>query len=393
MDCRGKYNTLEEVMELINEQGLNGMGAAIQILMNQAMLVEREQHLQASPYERTDDRHGYANGFKAKTVKSRVGELHFSIPQVRDSKFYPSCLEKGMRSERALKIAIAEMYVQGVSTRKVSAVMEQMCGLEVTSTQVSRAASLLDGELNAWRTRSLADHTYKYVFFDAIYESVRQNGCVSDAAVLVAVGVREDGKREVLGCSVKLSEAEAHWRAFFVGLVERGLHGVEMIVSDAHSGLAAARKAVFPGILWQRCQFHLQQNAQAYVPKKDMRSTVAADIRAIFNAPGLDEANRLLKLRIQDYEKSAPQLANWMEENLPEGFTAFHFPAFEQKRIRTSNVAERLNREIRRRTRVACVFSNEASALRLVSSILMETSEDWITGKVYLKHAGKEGSD
>jgi transposase-like protein len=196
--------------------------------------------------------------------------------------------------------------------------------------------------------------------------------------------VTEGHRREVLGVSVALSEAEVHWRDFFKSLQNRGLEGVELIISDDHAGMKAARKAVFPGIPWQRCQFHLQQNAQAYVPRKDMKKKVAASIRSIFNAPDKEEAERLLQKTMSVYEKEAPSLCAWMEKNLPEGFTVFSFPEVHWKRLRTSNVCERLNKEIKRRTRVATLFPNEASCLRLVTAIAMETSQEWITGKAYL---------
>lgn len=372
-----------EMLETLASQGINAIPEMIRILLNNAMLLERQAYLGAAPYERSNQRRDQANGYKPKTVATRMGEITFDVPQVRHGEFYPNALEKGTRSERALKLALAEMYIQGVSTRKVKEITEQLCGFEVSSTQVSRATAELDTQLKAWRERPLG--RYRYVFFDARYEKVRQDGRVQDAAVLLAVGVNHEGKREVLGISVALSEQEVHWRAFFESLVQRGLHGVELIVSDAHSGLKTARKAVFGGIPWQRCQFHLQQNAQAYVPRHNMKADVAADIRAIFNSRNRHEAEALLKKLVLKYEKTASRLADWMENALPEGLTVFNFPANHQKRLRTTNGLERLNREIRRRTRIANIFPNEASCLRLVTALVMETSEDWITGRTYLK--------
>lgn len=382
MDCHEKYNGLEEAMELLSAQGFDGMGSAIQILFNHAMRIERERHLNAFAYERSEDRQGYANGYKPKTVKTPIGSLNLNVPQVRQGNFYPSCLEKGLRSERALRVSLAEMYVQGVSTRKVSSIVEEMCGFEVTSSQVSRAAAELDKEFESWRNRPLG--AYVYVFFDARYESIRHGGCVVDCAVLVAIGVTTQGKREVLGVCVSLSEAEVNWRAFFKSLQARGLHGTELIISDDHAGLKAARKAVCPGIPWQRCQCHLQQNAQAYVPKKEMKKKVADGIRSIFNAPDKQEAERLLGKTVAAWQKEAPSLSAWMEKNIPEGFTIFDFPQAHQKRLRTSTISERLNKEIKRRTRVATLFPNEASCLRLVTAICIEISESWVTGKTYL---------
>jgi transposase-like protein len=240
---------------------------------------------------------------------------------------------------------------------------------------VSRAAAELDEMLEAWRSRDLG--AYRYIVLDAQYEKVRQGGQVRDAAVLIACGVDGEGHRDVLGCSVSLSEAEVHWRGFLSSLRERGLCGVELIVSDAHEGLQAARKAVFGGVPWQRCQFHLQQNAGQYVPKVAMRSGVAADIRSIFNAPDRDEAERQLERFVTRYEPMAPALARWAEAALPEGLSVFSLPASHRRRLRTTNLVERLNEEIRRRTRVARLFPNEASCLRLVSAVLMEISDDW----------------
>ena len=205
-----------------------------------------------------------------------------------------------------------------------------------------------------------------------------------DAAVLIATGVAVDGKRHILGVSVAASEHEAHWRTFLQSLVARGLCGVTLIVSDAHSGLQAARRAVFGGVPWQRCQFHLQQNAQAYVPRQEMKAEVALAIRAIFNAPNRLEADALLAKTVQQYAKTASKLANWLETTLPDGLTVFAFPEAHRRLIRTTNMVERLNKEIRRRTRVVGIFPNEAACLRLVSALLMEINDDWIAGKTYL---------
>ena len=373
----------EEFLEPIVEHGLEALPELIRTVVNAAMELERQRHLAATPYERTEKRRGYANGYKQKTVATRLGKITFDVPQVREGGFYPSALEKGLRSERALKLALAEMYVQGVSTRRVAAITEQLCGFEVSSTQVSQAAAALDEQLAAWRRRPLGQS--KYLWLDAHYEKVRQDGQVRDAAVLKAVGLTPEGQRLVLGTSVALGEHEVHWRAFLQSLVERGLCAVELVISDAHEGLKAARKAVFGGVPWQRCQFHLQQNAQAYVPRQSMKAEVAADIRAIFNAATRLGAETLLAALVQKYEERAPRLATWMEENLPEGLTVFSVPMAHQRRIRTTNSLERLNREIRRRSRVAVLFPNVASCERLVTAVLMEISEEWETSRAYLR--------
>ena len=370
-------NAIYDAVELLKDNGFDGLAEAVTVLLNTAMVAERSDYLGARPYERSDDRRGYANGFKDKTVKSRLGALPLKVPQTRDCEFYPQSLEKGLRSERALLLSIAEMYVQGVSTRRVKKIVEELCGMDVSSTQVSRAAAELDELLTAWRERELG--AYRYVLLDAQYEKVRQGGQVIDAAVLIACGVDADGRRDVLGCSVSLSEAEVHWRDFLSSLKDRGLYGIEFIVSDAHVGLQAARRAVFPSVPWQRCQFHLQQNAGQYVPSVAQRGPIAAEIRAIFNAPDQHEAERLLEMFVERHREKAPKLASWAEEALPQGLTVFSLPPSHRRRLRTTNLVERLNEEIRRRTRVARLFPNEASCLRLVSAVLMEIAEDWQT--------------
>lgn len=372
----------DQILDHLTSQGLDALPELFRILINSAMQLERQKFLGAAPHERTEQRTGYANGYKDKILDLRVGRTVVQVPQVRDSSFYPQCLEKGTRSERALKLALAEMYVQGVSTRKVAAITEQLCGFEVSSSQVSRAAQELDATLHSWRSRPLGE--YAYLYLDARYEKVRQAGLVQRAAVLIAVGVSLDGKRSVLGVSVALSEHEVHWRRFLQSLLARGLRGVRLVISDAHEGIQAATRAVLGGIPWQRCQFHLQQNASKYVPKLEMKAIVAADIRAIFNAGDRNEADALLKRTIIKYETTAPKLANWIEENLPEGLTVFAFAASHRRLLRTTNGVERVNRELRRRTRVASIFPNEASCLRLISAVLMEISDDWQTDKAYL---------
>ena len=378
---------VEEVMAMIAESGLEGMPRAIEILMNEAMKRERSTFLGAEPYQREAARVGHANGFKPKTVDSRIGSLELRIPQVRGladgvEGFYPQSLERGLRSERALKLAIAEMYVQGVSTRKVAAITRALCGVDVSSTSVSRASQQLDAELETWRTRPLEG--IRYLILDARYEKVRHAGAVIDCAVLIAAGVRRDGKRSILGVSVSLSEAEVHWRAFMEGLQSRGLHGVEMIISDDHAGLGAARAARFPGVPWQRCQFHLQQNAGAYLPRQDMRAAAARALRSVFDAQDRYAAEQRLAEMVTSYRDTAPRLAEWAEANIPQGLTIFTLPPECRRRLRTTNGLERLNREIKRRTRVATLFPNEASLLRLVTAILAEVSDEWETERTYI---------
>jgi transposase-like protein len=375
-------SVLRSVVQALAEEGFDGMAQVMQLLLNECMKIERQQALGVGRYQRGEARQGQANGFKPKTIKTRVGPLELAVPQVRGMSFYPSSLERGSRSERALRLALAEMYVQGVSTDKVTKITEQLCGCEISSADVSRATAALDEEFEKWRTRPLG--SMKYLVLDARYEKIREAGCVRDCAVLVAVGVDAEGRRTVLGVSVSLSEAEAHWRDFFKSLLARGLHGVELIVSDAHAGLKEARQACFGSVPWQRCQFHLMQNALALVPKDDMKKEVIADLQGVLQAADLAAAEEQLKRVVRKYEKTAPKLAAWMEQNVPESLQVFRLPPSHRKRLRTTNMLERLNRELKRRTRVAGLFPNSASLLRLVTALLIETSEEWETGKRYV---------
>lgn len=379
-----------EMLEQIATQGFDILPELIRIVINTAMQVERQKYLGVDPFERSPERRGHANGYKPKTVQTRMGEVTFDVPQVREGGFYPEALEKGLRSERALRLTLAEMYVQGVSTRKVAAITEQLCGTEVSSSQVSRATAQLDGVLESWRKRPLGEIVY--LFLDARYEKVRQDGQIRDAAILIASGVAPDGHRRVLGVSVSLSEQEVHWRTFLQSLVARGLCGVQLITSDNHAGLKAARQAVFGGIPWQRCQFHLQQNASAYVPRREMLTEVANDIRTIFNAPDRPTAEAYLAKTVQKYAKTASRLADWLEKNIPEGLTVFAFPAEHRRKIRTTNGLERVNKKVHRRTQVVSIFPNESACLRLISAVLMEIDEEWQTGRIYLASQNEQVS-
>jgi putative transposase len=377
------FTEKKSILEHLISNGVQNLRPLIETLLNEAMKLEREEVLKATPYERNPERVGHANGFKEREYKSRLGTLKIQIPQARGISFYPKSIEKGDRSERALKLAIAEMYVQGVSTRKVAAITEELCGFEISSSQVSRCSKLLDEELQKFRDRQLTSK-YRYVYFDAEYEKVRDGNSVVDMATLIAIGVNEEGKREILGVSSALSEAEVHWRAFFESLQKRGLCGVMLFISDDHAGMRAARRAIFPSVKWQRCQFHMAQNAMSYAPKKSMREEIAESMRKIFQASDYEIAREQKRKCVEKYKEIAPQFVNWLEDNIEEGWTCFSFPEEHRKKIRTVNGLERLNKEIRRRTRVATLFPNVASCERLITAVLQETHEEWILGKRYL---------
>ncbi len=372
---------LDSIVQLLAEHGFDGMSQAIEILFNEAMKLQRSEALGALPYQRTADRRGHANGFKPKTVNSRLGTLELEVPQTRSVEFYPTVLERGERSERALKLAVAEMYVQGVSTRKVAAITAELCGLEVNSTQVSRAAALLDEGLEAWRSRPLGE--IAYLILDARYEKIRHGGSVVPCAVLVAIGVTAEGsalhsRRERLALGGGGSLAG-------VPRFAAGSRPARRAVSRQRRSrrAEAARQARFAGVPWQRCQFHLAQNAMQYVPTMAMRKEVARDLRGV-----LDASDRARPISDWDGSSrsthSAPRLAAWLEANVPEALTVLSLPAAHRRRLRTTNMLERINKEIKRRTRVATLFPNEQSALRLVTAVLMEISEDWETNRTYL---------
>lgn len=375
-------NLLMTVFEALHSADENRMKIILETILNAIMKIERDHALKAAPYERSEERQGYANGFKDKKLNTRMGKLELNIPQTRGLSFYPGCLEKGLRSERALKLALAEMYLKGVSTRKVEKITKQLCGLEISSSQVSRMTKELDEEFEAFRNRPLG--VFPYVIFDANYQKIRHNGTVIDQSVLIAYGVNLFGKREIIGASISLSEAEVHWREFFESLQKRGLSGVQLMTSDDHPGLRSARRAVFPSVPWQRCQFHMSQNAQHYAPNKHMREEIAMAMRDIFNSPSFEAAEAMVGMIVNRFEKTAPEFVKWLENNISEGLTCYNFPQKHRKKIRTTNGIERVNREIKRRTRVAVLFPNAESALRLITGVLIEIHEDWITGRQYL---------
>lgn len=386
MDEHNQSTQPDPFIQLLFDGGLqNALPRIAEILINAAMLLEREKHIGAAPHQRGVERNGYANGFKPRSFQTGIGALELSVPQVRESAtpFRTSLLEKGSRSDRALKSAIATMYVEGVSTRRVTRIMEQMCGFEVSSGQVSNLNKQLDGEFEKWRSRPLPE--IAYLIIDATYYKVRIDGVVRDCATLIAHGIRrDDGKRMILGVSCALSEAEVHWREFLTGLKQRGIGIPDLVTSDAHSGLKAALKASLNATPWQRCQFHLQKNAQEYVTKQHLKSKVASDIKVIFNASDRAHAEERLKDFVKTYGESQPKLAAWAEENLPEGFTVFALPEAHRKRLRTSNACENVNGQIKKRTRVVGLFPSEESLLRLVTGVLIEISETWEIGKIYL---------
>ena len=378
---------IETMMEQLIANGSEDMASVFAGLFDLAMRIERERFLGAEHYERTPLRHGYANGTKPKRLDTPAGTMTVRVPKTagHDEPFYPQSLERGRRSTRAVMLAVAEMYVKGVSTRDAEAVMKEFGIESLSSSQVSRAAKLLDDELEAWRTRPLGE--IRYLIVDARYEKVREGGVVRDAAVLSAIGIGPDERRRVLGVSCTVSEAEIHWRAFLESLLERGMRGVQFVVSDDHAGLRAARKAVLTGATWQRCQFHLAQNAIYHAPSLAIRKRIGAELRLIWNAPNLETATENLRRLVETYRDKSSKLAAWLEGNIPEGLAVFTLPEHHRRRLRTSNPIERaVQQEIKRRTQKVRVFPNEDSLERLVSAVLVEIDDKWaVADKAYIK--------
>jgi putative transposase len=378
---------IETMMEQLIANGSEDMASVFAGLFDLAMRIERERFLGAEHYERTPLRHGYANGTKPKRLDTPAGTMTVRVPKTagHDEPFYPQSLERGRRSTRAVMLAVAEMYVKGVSTRDAEAVMKEFGIESLSSSQVSRAAKLLDDELEAWRTRPLGE--IRYLIVDARYEKVREGGVVRDAAVLSAIGIGPDERRRVLGVSCTVSEAEIHWRAFLESLLERGMRGVQFVVSDDHAGLRAARKAVLTGATWQRCQFHLAQNAIHHAPSLAIRKRIGAELRLIWNAPNLETATENLRRLVETYRDKSSKLAAWLEGNIPEGLAVFTLPEHHRRRLRTSNPIERaVQQEIKRRTQKVRVFPNEVSLERLVSAVLVEIDDKWaVADKAYIK--------
>ena len=389
---RDQDTAIEALMEQLIANGAEDMASVFSGLFDLAMRIEREQFLEAGHYERTPLRRGYANGVKPKRLDTPAGTVTVNVPKTagHDEPFYPQSLERGRRSSRAVMLAVAEMYVKGVSTRDAEAVMKEFGIESLSSTQVSRAAKLLDDELEAWRTRPLGE--IRYLIVDARYEKVREGGVVRDAAVLSAIGIGPDERRRVLGVSCALSEAEVHWRAFLESLISRGMRGVQFVVSDDHAGLRAARKAVLTGATWQRCQFHLAQNAIHHAPTLAIRKRIGAELRQVWNAPDPNLATESLRRLVESYRDKAAKLAAWLEDNVPDGLAVFTLPEGHRRRLRTSNPMERaIQQEIKRRTQKVRVFPNEKSLERLVSAVLVEIDDKWASRRQGLHQMGMPG--
>jgi transposase-like protein len=362
----------------------------VQRTVQQVLEAEMTSFLGAESYQRNDIRRGWRNGFKPRTLKTRVGELELMVPKDRDGQFQTELFERYQRSEKALVLALLQMYVEGVSTRKVTAITEALCGLEVSKSQVSALTAKLDAEVAEWRMRALSDE-YPYLIFDARYEKVRRGGSVVSQGVLVAIGISAAGYREVLGCWVAESESEASWGAVFGELKQRGLRGVRYVVSDDHAGMVRAIERHFQGAVWQRCQVHFVRNALALCGRRQ-RPLVLRLMKLVTESATREAAKAALAAAIAELENKAPKVARLLEEHGEEILGVYALPEAHQKRMRTTNMLERQNQELKRRTRVVRVFPHEQSCLRLIAALLMETNQEWM-GRIYLRMEEESGAE
>lgn len=347
-------------------------------------LIEEEflAYIGVAPYERKSERWDYRNGYKPRRIKTRVGEIELSVPQSRNEPFRSQLFNRYQRSERAFLLALQEMVIQGVSTRKVRKITERLCGITFSKSMVSKLTTELDEDIQAWLHRPLRGH-YPYLIVDAEYEKVRENHKVVSDAVIIIKGIHENGHREILHVSIANSENETTWSEAFSDLKQRGLRGVQLVISDAHEGLQDAIQRHFQGCQWQRCQFHYKGNVLDKVRKSD-RQSVKAHLDDIYNATTLEMAHDRFEKAVNQLADRYPDLSEYIEETCEETLSVYHFPIHHRRRLRTTNSMERLNEEIRRRTRVVRIFPNRESCLRLVTSICMEKSEEWETGHRYL---------
>ena len=374
------------------------MPEIVQRMLQKLLEAEMTEHVGAAFHERTDARKGHRNGHKPRTLHTRVGTLNLLVPQDREGTFSTRLFSRYQRNEKALVLALMEMYVEGVSTRKVKDVTEELCGISFSKSLVSSLAGELDAELEGWRDRRLEAAAYPYLFVDARYEKARVDGRVVSQGVLVVSGVRDDGVREILAVEVADTESEATYQELFRSLKARGLKGVELVVSDDHEGLKAAVFRHFQGASWQRCQVHYVRNLLGMVGAT-RRKELAANLRAIFAATSREQALRIACEVAQRWrEKDRPKVAEHIEEHVEDCLTCLAFPEGHRRRIRTTNGQERLNQEIKRRTRVVRIFPNPKACLRLVTALAIEQSEEWVTGRRYLdmreleeqRHEGRE---
>jgi len=354
----------------------------VQEVVQQVLESEMDETVGAEKGERTGQRLGYRSGYYSRTLVTRVGKLELRVPQDRQGKFRTEIFERYQRSEKALVVALAEMYVHGVSTRKVKAITEELCGHEFSASTISRINEGLDEELAKFSARKL-EEDYPYLVLDARYEKVREEGVIRSRAVLVAIGINWDGRRCVLAVELANRESQTSWKDFLVGLKERGLGGVEFVVSDDHAGLKKAIAEILPSAVWQRCYVHFLRNALDYLPRRGDDDCMM-ELRWLYDRHDVQESRRDLAAWLAKWASKYPKLCDWVETNIEETFSFYRLPREHHKHMKSTNMLERLNEEIKRRTHVVRIFPNEASCLRLIRALAVEIHENWIEATRYL---------
>ena len=350
-------------------------------IFNQVLLAQSTEQLGAEPYERTEGRTAYRNGTRERQLTTRIGTLTLRIPRHRNGQFSTELFMRYQRSEQALVLAMMEMVINGVSTRKIESITEELCGKKFSKSTISTLCKNLDPMVNAFRTRPLKSH-YPFLMVDAIYVKVRENKRIQSRGLLIAIGINEEGHREVVGFQLANSESENSWGEFFGSLKERGLKDVRMVTSDDHKGLVNAVRKHFQGASWQRCQTHFSRNMLDHAPKA-LQPEIKEDLRRLYESVDLESARKVRDQIIAKYEARAPKATNLLDEAFDDITAVLALPLRYRKRLRTTNGVERLNEEIRRRERVIRIFPNEASVIRLMGALLMEQDEKWQTGRKY----------
>jgi len=350
-------------------------------IFNQVLLAQSTEQIGAEPYERTETRTAYRNGFRERQLTTRVGTLTLRVPRHRNGQFSTELFSRYQRSEQALVLAMMEMVINGVSTRKVEQITEELCGKKFSKSTVSTLCKKLDPIVEAFRTRPLKCH-YHFLTVDAIYVKVRENGRVQSRGLLIAVAVNEEGYREIIGFQLANSESESSWGEFFSSLKDRGLKNVDLVTSNDHKGLVNAVRRHFQGASWQRCQTHFSRNMLDHTPKA-LQPEVKEELRRLYEAVDLESARKIRDQIIETYEAKAPKMTGLLDEAFDDITAVLALPLKYRKRLRTTNGVERLNQEIRRRERVIRIFPNEASVIRLMGALLMEQDEKWQTGRKY----------
>ncbi len=359
-----------------------GVALLLKQVLDQVLQAQATEQLQAGPYERSQERQGYRNGTMPHTLTTRVGTLTLRVPRLRSGQFSTDLFFRYQRSEQALVLALLEMVVNGVFTRKVTKITEELCGTEFAKSTVSDLCKRLDPLVGAWNNRNLGAR-YPFVLVDALVLKIREDGRVRSRSALIATGVNKDGYREVLGLMLGDSESEATWTDFFKWLKSRDLRGVDLIVSDNHGGLVKAVKGQFQGTTWQRCQTHFMRNILDVTPKS-IQADIHGRVRALMDAPDPETARLLLDKVLADFVPKAPRAMAVLEAGFDDATAVLELPERYRKRLRTTNGVERLNQEIRRRERVIRIFPNRDSVVRLVGALLMEMDEKWGSGSRYL---------